>query len=172
MSDAVTLTAGETDNTIDAGLYQPAALGDYVWDDANHNGIQDAGENGIGGVTVTLYGLDGTTVIGTTTTAADGSYHFTNLAAGTYYVGFSTPSGYTFTTQYAAGSTTSNDSNANTTTNVTTGTNMSDAVTLTAGETDNTIDAGLYQPAALGDLCGTTRTTTASRMQGRMASGE
>ena len=35
-----------------------AALGDYVWDDANHNGIQDAGENGIGGVTVTLYGLE------------------------------------------------------------------------------------------------------------------
>ncbi|MGA7192287.1 MAG: SdrD B-like domain-containing protein, partial [Anaerolineales bacterium] len=44
-----------------------AALGDYVWDDANHNGIQDAGENGIGGVTVTLY--DSTqTAIGTTTT--------------------------------------------------------------------------------------------------------
>ncbi len=151
MSDAVTLTAGETDNTIDAGLYQPAALGDFVWNDANHNGIQDAGEPGIAGVTVTLYGSNGTTVLGTTTTAADGSYHFTGLAAGTYYVGFSTPSGYVFSPQYA-GSDTSKDSNANVTTNVTTGTNMSDVVTLTAGQTDNTIDAGLYQPAALGDF--------------------
>ena len=88
-----------------------SALGDYVWDDVNANGIQDAGESGIQGVTVTLY--DSTqTAIGTATTDASGLYHFTGLAAGTYYVGFGLPGGYAFSPQYAAGSTTSNDSNA------------------------------------------------------------
>ena len=125
----------------------PAALGDYVWNDANANGIQDSGETGISGVTVTLYGSDGTTMIGTpTTTAADGSYHFTNLAPGTYYVGFTKPSGYVFSPEYAPGSTTGNDSNANV------GTGKSDAVTLTAGQIDNTIDAGLYKPVTIGDF--------------------
>ena len=45
----VTLAPGETNNTLDAGLYQPAALGDFVWSDTNANGIQDAGETGIAG---------------------------------------------------------------------------------------------------------------------------
>jgi LPXTG-site transpeptidase (sortase) family protein len=148
-SDAVTLTAGETDNSIDAGMFQTAALGDFVWNDTNNNGLQDAGEPGIPGVTVTLYDSTGTTVIGTpTTTDANGYYHFTNLAPGNYVVGFTLPSGYSFTTQYstALGHTTANDSNAS----VTTG--KSDAVTLTAGETDNSIDAGLIGNLSLGDF--------------------
>ena len=119
-----------------------------MWNDANHNGIQDAGETGISGVTVTFYASNGTTVLGTTTTDANGLYHFTGLTAGTYYVGFTAPGGYTISPQYQ-GSDTSKDSNAN----VTTG--MSDAVTLTAGQTDDTIDAGMYQAASLapGRLC-------------------
>ena len=49
-----TLSAGETDLTWDAGLYQKAALGDKVWLDTNKNGVQDAGEAGVSGVTVKL----------------------------------------------------------------------------------------------------------------------
>ena len=49
------LAAGETNLTVDAGFYQVAALGDYVWNDANINGMQDVGEPGIGGVLVTLF---------------------------------------------------------------------------------------------------------------------
>ncbi len=139
-----TTTCGDPNEQI---TIQSAALGDFVWNDVNANGIQDTGETGINGVTVTLYGSDGTTVIGTpTTTAPDGSYHFTNLAPGTYYVGFTAPSGYMFSPQYATGSTTSNDSNANPTTG------MTDAITLTAGETDDTIDAGMYKPVTIGDF--------------------
>src|SRR5262249_23634693 len=36
----------------------PVAIGDFVWDDANGNGIQDSGEAGIPGVTLTLTGTD------------------------------------------------------------------------------------------------------------------
>ena len=38
------------------GLPPKAALGDFVWADSNNNGLQDSGELGIGGVTVTLIG--------------------------------------------------------------------------------------------------------------------
>ena len=31
-----------------------AIIGDYVWSDANNNGIQDSGEIGLGGVTMQL----------------------------------------------------------------------------------------------------------------------
>jgi len=54
-------------------------------------------------VTVNLLGSNGTTVLGTTTTDANGKYSFTNLAQATYYVQVVTPSGYIFTTQECFG---------------------------------------------------------------------
>jgi serine-aspartate repeat-containing protein C/D/E len=69
-----------------------ASLGDRVWKDDNSNGIQDAGETGIAGATVTLTKPDNSTV--STTTDANGIYSFTNLAPGTYKVTFTTPAGY------------------------------------------------------------------------------
>ncbi len=35
------LTAGENDVTWDAGIYQPAKIGDLVFNDTNANGVQD-----------------------------------------------------------------------------------------------------------------------------------
>ncbi|MEG3438447.1 SdrD B-like domain-containing protein, partial [Pannus brasiliensis CCIBt3594] len=80
--------------TADFGMYQLATLGDRVWLDTNANGIQDAGESGIAGVSVQLLGSDGASAISTTTTGADGSYLFSNLTPGTYYVRFIQPDGY------------------------------------------------------------------------------
>jgi hypothetical protein len=37
------------------------SIGDYVWADADADGVQDSGEFGISGVTVRLYGADGVT---------------------------------------------------------------------------------------------------------------
>ena len=141
----VTLNSGENNTTIDAGYYKPASLGDYVWDDTNGNGIQDAGEPGIGGLTVTLSGTkgDGTPVNLTTTTAADGSYSFTNLTPGTYTVTFTKPNGTVFTPK--DGTTDTKDSDANTTTGATS------SITLQSGENNTTVDAGIIRPASLGD---------------------
>ena len=141
----VTLAAGQTDLTIDAGLhYLPAVLGDYVWLDANNNGIQDTGENGISGVTVELETTGGVT-LSTTTTDANGKYLFTGLAPGSYEVQFVAPTGDTFSAALQGLDTTA-DSNPNVATGITA------PVTLAAGQTDLTIDAGLhYLPAALGD---------------------
>lgn len=56
----------------------PTQVGNLVWDDANANGVQDPSESGIAGVQLTLTcGSDSTSV----TTAADGTYLFTNDAS-------------------------------------------------------------------------------------------
>ena len=36
-------------------LFRPAEIGNTVWYDYNHNGLQDDGPTGVGGVTVTLF---------------------------------------------------------------------------------------------------------------------
>ena len=48
--------------TADFGYTQPGAIGDYVWYDANGDGIQDVFEPGIGNVTLKLYRDNGDNV--------------------------------------------------------------------------------------------------------------
>jgi len=141
-STTVTVGVSGTDFTLDSGFYLAAHVGNFVWDDLDGDGIQDAGESGIGGVTVTLIGKDGAgnAVTMTTTTAADGSYNF-DVAPGSYTVGFGTPAGYTPTTSSSTGSTAANDSNGATVT-----------VTLTSGETNHTLDSGFVRAAHIGDF--------------------
>ena len=93
------------DPTLDAGLVLPhelVSVGDYVWYDANRDGLQSAGEQPIKGVTVKLI-RDGA-VVDTTTTNDEGYYWFTGLLAGEpYTVEFVKPTGAEFTTANAGG---------------------------------------------------------------------
>jgi hypothetical protein len=74
--------------SLDAGLISSkSAIGNRVWDDVDGDGIQDAGEPGIPGVEVILYAANGTTVLSSAITDANGNYLFTNLNAGTYVLG-------------------------------------------------------------------------------------
>ena len=57
---------------------QPTEIGNRVWEDTDGDGIQDAGESPIAGVTVQL--LQNTTVIATATTDNNGNYYFSNAA--------------------------------------------------------------------------------------------
>lgn len=59
----------------------PASLAGSVYEDFNANGTQDAGEQGLSGVSVTL--SDGE-VQRVATTLSDGSFRFSNLPAATY----------------------------------------------------------------------------------------
>lgn len=52
----------------------PIEIGNRVWRDTNNNGVQDPGENPIAGVTVHLY--QGSTLVGTAITDANGEYYF------------------------------------------------------------------------------------------------
>lgn len=67
-------------------------IGDTIYYDANGDHVQDNGEAGIQGVTVTLKN-NLTNVTQTATTDASGKYLFSNLAAGTYTVTVTTGTG-------------------------------------------------------------------------------
>ncbi len=56
----------------------PIEIGNRVWFDANFNGIQDPGEPPIAGVTVNLFAPNGTTLLATAVTDANGNYYFNN----------------------------------------------------------------------------------------------
>jgi protocatechuate 3,4-dioxygenase beta subunit len=90
LSQVVTLAAGQSNQTIDAGLVaaQPAAINGYVYCDDDNDGVKDGGEAGLSGVTVTLSGTDdlGQTVNATATTDGNGYYEFTGLRPGSYTV--------------------------------------------------------------------------------------
>jgi SdrD B-like domain/Secretion system C-terminal sorting domain len=156
-SYVINLVAGENERNIDAGLVfsQPvaASLGDKVWFDngagggTGGNGIQDGAEPGVAGVTVTLYASNGTTVLATTVTDANGNYRFNNLTAGIQYiVGFTPPAGFIFTGKDLGGND-NTDSDVNTTAGATFGkTDLLAA--LTAGENRTSVDAGLVQQPA------------------------
>ena len=123
VTDPVTLAPGETNLTVDAGIYCPAKIGDRVWFDANQNGQQDSTEPGVARVSVDLFecGPDG--IAGTAddidtgetrvTEASDGLYMFGaepgvfDLPPGDYFVRFDPatfPPGFDFTVPKAPGS--------------------------------------------------------------------
>lgn len=79
------LAPGETRLDFDFGYTKIGSLGDYVWFDANQDGIQDAGELPIPHVTLILLGSGGQQ-LATTVTNDDGLYTFDHLLAGTYSV--------------------------------------------------------------------------------------
>jgi SdrD B-like domain/Secretion system C-terminal sorting domain len=141
---------------VDGGIISTrAALGNFVWLDTNGNGVQDATEKGVSGVTVTLYATDGTTVLASTITDADGKYFFGNLTPGDYRVGFSTiPSNLSFTQQNGAGDNQDNTNSDAVPATPTAITALTGVINLVAGETDLTVDAGLKpnNPASVGDL--------------------
>jgi protocatechuate 3,4-dioxygenase beta subunit len=148
-TDVISVAAGEERLDIDFGLNNPTApsgqIGDFVWFDSNNNGIQDAAEQGVPGVTVSLLNAS-STVIATTVTDANGNYRFVNLADGSYLVKFSNlPAGFTFSPKDLGGND-NTDSDADPTTGTT------GVYTIAAGNTNLTVDAGIYSTrAALGD---------------------
>lgn len=95
-SDLRVISSDEVFRDLDFG-YADAAdglLGDYLWRDADADGVQDAGEPGVGDVVVNLvdlgpdgiFGTPDDVLVGSQPTAANGSYLFTGLAPGVYAV--------------------------------------------------------------------------------------
>ncbi len=143
------LTAGQRNMSVDAAIVSTspntAQVGNFVWFDTNSNGTQDAGEPGVGGVTVTIYNNAGT-AIGTTTSDANGNYQFTNLAAGNYSIGFSNiPAGYSLTSSTgttSASNTTNSDASQST--------GRTTQFALAAAQSLHGLDAGLIAGVSSG----------------------
>jgi len=141
ITDPITLESGDNNNTIDAGLYKPVLIGNFVWEDMNGDGIQNIEEPGLGGVTVALLNSSRLPILGKTfTTDITGKYYFDDLKPGEYSVCFKELEGYQFTLQYQG--TDSTDSNAG-----------SDGCTapfiVYSGKPDSTIDAGLFRTVSI-----------------------
>ena len=141
-SAVIVLSSGMANTSVDAGIYSHASVGDRVWQDLNYNGVQDAGEGGIANVTVKLLSGTGST-LATTTTDANGSYQFGNLAPGSYKVQVSAPSGW-FTTLQGQGGNAALDSEVDASGN-------SGVFQIVSGQQDAGRDIGLYRKASVGD---------------------
>ncbi len=142
----VTLVSGDQFYDLDIGLKifpaTMASIGDKVWNDLNQNGLQEAGEPGIPGVAVSLYGADGTTLLATTQSDAFGTYMFTGLGPGKYHLAFAALAGYTFTSQFQGADPALNSDVYPT--------GLTDPLIVFAGEVKTTLDAGMYQTAPAG----------------------
>ncbi|WMP16628.1 IPTL-CTERM sorting domain-containing protein [Thiothrix lacustris] len=85
-------------------LPAPVSVGDYIWEDSNHDGKQTIDEPALAGVTVTLLDKDGKpakdingSAVPSVTTDTAGKYLFSDLAEGQYQVVVTPPEGYVAT---------------------------------------------------------------------------
>src|SRR6185369_13274189 len=143
---------------ISLGSCPAASLGDFVWVDVNKDGIQNDGPTGLNGVYARLFqpgpdGIPGTlddvpvgvTTTGTSPTNTAGWYNFPGLAPGSYFVCFTAPPTFLFTTPGQGTAATGSDAN--------TVSGCTPVVTLAPNENNPDVDAGLIatQLAALGN---------------------
>jgi ELWxxDGT repeat protein/predicted outer membrane repeat protein len=132
----------------DAGFRGPAfaTVGDWVWEDNDADGIQEASEPGLARVVVTL--LDhSNTQVAVTTTAYDGSYGFTGVLPGEYTLQVAPPNHAQFSPRHQ-GADDGLDSDCDP------ATGRTNAFTVWAGLPDTSNDAGLfYFASASGTVC-------------------
>lgn len=173
-SHTIILLSNETDeeDRIDAGFFQASSIGDLVWEDENGDGIQDLGEPGINGVTVSLLddtgapaiGADGLVIpdqITANVLGVDGIYEFALVAPGDYQVQFSLPApigGVSwYPTEFNPADTDATDpdidSDANNDPTDVANYLKSHVINIASGDMDEDarIDAGFWLPATIGD---------------------
>ncbi|MBC7886102.1 MAG: DUF11 domain-containing protein [Saprospiraceae bacterium] len=133
--------------TVPAGSCNPGAggIGNFVWHDINGDGQQNNGEPGIPGVIVML--LDQNNImIDQTTTSANGMYSFSSVSAGQYYLKFTAPIEFLPTFADKGNDNTDSDAGGYN------GPGTTALITVNPGQTNNSVDAGFYRCARIGDL--------------------
>lgn len=133
----VTLADADLENN-NFGELRNTQISGHVWHDANNDGVREASEDAIPGVTITLVGPNGDTQ---TTTDANGYYEFLDLDPGTYTLKETQPTGFldgkdNFGTK---GGTVVNDAAED----------QIQSITLVAGDNSQDNDFGEIKPASL-----------------------
>lgn len=136
-----TIARGDSSSQANFSTFTNAKLGNLIFTDTNNNGIYDAGTDTVlPGIEVHLYqdangdgALDPSvdSLTATQTTGVDGTYLFSTLLPGTYFVTITTPQGYVIT-QGTAGVNDTSQINGY-------------KITLATGQQNLTGDFGLYQ---------------------------
>ncbi|MGL4230002.1 MAG: SdrD B-like domain-containing protein, partial [Casimicrobium sp.] len=160
VTDPNNLADNRRNLTVDFGVFRPASVGTVVFIDngtgggVSGDGVKQANESGIPGVTVRLLDGSGNPVDGdpvtpgvqpiTTVTGPNGEYSITNLIPGTYQVEFVFPVGSTVTTTVnppgSGTPTVGPDSNRN---EMNPGTRRTPVVTLNPGDNNPNLDSGV-----------------------------
>ncbi len=125
------------------GSGKGATIGDYVWEDANGNGIQDDDETGIAGVRVELYS-SAETLFASTQTDEQGHYTFSQIPAGDYFVHVVIPNGYAVTRPNAGDDTQDSDVERETA--------RTPLFTVQSGDTADNWDIGLVPTGRIGGI--------------------
>jgi hypothetical protein len=139
------LAEGQNRTDVDFG-YRPAtqlvgSIGNFVWSDTDSDGIQDPGEPGVEGVTVTLFDSNGA-ILQTVVTDGNGQYLFIGLPAGNYTVSFDLFGQAATLSPANQGADDTIDSDAGLD-------GRTGIITLQAGENDLTVDAGILSSTDL-----------------------
>jgi len=137
-SDQIDLSSGQLISNIDAGLSSLLSIGDFVWDDHNGDGIQQANEKGIPNAQIEISDQFGNAY--EVKTDQDGFYQFEGLPAGQYSLQFIAPPPFIPTLTNVGTSIDDNDYDGS-------------PITLiyNEGGSVDTIDAGFYMPGQIGD---------------------
>ncbi len=124
------------------GAIASGFIGDFVWDDLNRNGIQDAGEPGLEGVVIELYNDETGELIGTTESDINGRYVFEGIPPGRYYLMMTPPPLYSVTLPGKGLAATNSDLGF---------TRKTAPFTLEANMIEYGMDGGFYKAASIGD---------------------
>jgi hypothetical protein len=144
---SVTVTdASDCSKITSVQLMNPSKLGDFIWIDDNADGIQNNGEIGIEGISITCTGLTegGTEVSRFTTSDANGGYFIDGLLPGDYEIEIGYPASY-YITSKDMGPSNGLDSDINDQTN------KSEMVSLGEEQYYQNLDGGLYEKVSLGN---------------------
>jgi archaellum component FlaF (FlaF/FlaG flagellin family) len=148
----VVLQSGQNISNIYAGYVAGTAVGDFVWNDADGDGVKDPSETGVNGITVRLFNSSGTLISNTVTvshpeTAAAGYYKFTDLSPGNYYIQLVLNNNLVSTIPNAIG-----DEEIDSDITDANGPNTSSTFTLTTGQVICDLDAGIYTGGSISGL--------------------
>ena len=135
---------------LDFGLIRPAQIGSRLWLDLNGNGIFNQNEPGIRDINVELY-TDAGVLVKTTKTGPTGggefvgTYNFTGVRPGNYYIRFVIPSSYLISESLIGSADTDSDITG------LFGRGTTNVFSIVSGESKNNIDGAAYLPACIGD---------------------
>ncbi len=135
-TDEFVVFSGSENCFIGIGLHQSASIGDYVWLDANDNGVQDFGEEGVKDVLIEAYDINGEK-IRETLTDDNGIYKLDYMRYGDYYIKATIPSGYGIANENVGGDLKDNDLDG------TNGLNTTRWYNLIGGQNEESVDIGL-----------------------------
>jgi|GEM_PF-1557531 protocatechuate 3,4-dioxygenase beta subunit len=150
-TDIISILNGMHHTHVNAGyVHNYGTVGDFAWLDGNQNGIQDMDENGINGITVTLFNKDHEQIASMLTEVQndlDGQYKFEDVLPGTYYILFEVPDTYEITVPDTGSEFMDSDVNhAN-------GLGTTGLFTISGGQQRIDIDAGyIYKAIRIGDF--------------------